>query len=265
MLRRFNYTGRKKIPRSAVSVKVSSDVAGVQTFDAKFDLSGLDLAGHAKVYVEAYHRASYMRFDFGQISDIRPPRDRRLTDIEGGGTAQFRLKVVDETTEHGCVMAEADGVTPFDGDQAAANRSSILPVVITDLNDQVWRVDFDSYDGRPVLELNKNVDSVAQIALGNHEFFSLVYPAVIRQILYRLLRVDEFFDTDGPADVWSVQWLKFSCTLPGVLPPPKPMNDEGADSLELRHSEWIDDVVAAFCTHYKTLERFNRVHSSGVE
>ena len=263
MLRRFNYTGRKKIPRAAVSVKVSG--AAIPSFDAKFDLGALQLPGHARVYVEAYHRASYMRFDFGQVSDIRPPKDRLLTEIEGGGTAQFRLKVVDETTEHGCVLAEADGVTPLDADEVAANRNSILPVVITDLGDQVWRVDFiSSPDGRPVLELNKNVEAVAQIALGDDGFFALVYPDVVRQILDRVLFVEKFTDTDGPDDDWRIQWLKFSCTLSGIMPPPQ-AEGGGDDSIEPRHDEWIDDTVAAFCRHYKILERFNRAHSAGAD
>lgn len=74
MLRRFNYTGRKKIPRSAVAVKVLNSDSGPPAFDAKFDLSSVNLPAHARVYVEAYHRASYMRFDFGKISDIHPPQ-----------------------------------------------------------------------------------------------------------------------------------------------------------------------------------------------
>jgi hypothetical protein len=164
MLRRFNYTGRKKIPRSAVSIKLVRDGEAIPWFDAKFDLAELKLPGHAKVYVEAYHRASYMRFDYGQVSDYRPPEDRRLIDIEGAATAQFRLKVVDETSEHGRVLAECDGVTPLETDDRHANRTSILPVVIMELGHEIWRLDFETADGRPVLELNKRVENVGQLA-----------------------------------------------------------------------------------------------------
>ncbi|MCO6455542.1 MAG: hypothetical protein J5I93_09625 [Pirellulaceae bacterium] len=257
MLRRFNYTGRKKIPRSAITVKLSNDGLPVPTFDAKFDLSALKLPGHAKIYVEAYHRASYMRFDYGQVSDVRPPKDRRLMDIEGGGTAQFRLKVIDETTKHGCVLAEAEGITPLDADEAAANRKSILPVVITDLDDQVWRIDFDSPDGRPVLELNKRIDGVSRLAAGDDQFFSLTYPAVLRQIVHRILRIEQIADVDGPADDWRVQWLQFCCSLPGILAPPKP-DDDDDESVEQEQLNWVEDVAAAFCLKFKILERYNR-------
>ena len=245
-------------------MKVTTDGGPVGSFDAKFDLSSLKLPGHAKIYVEAYHRASYMRFDFGQISDVRPPKDCRLTDIEGGGTAQFRLKVVDETTEHGCVLAEADGVTPLDGDEASANRNSILPVVIADLDDQVWRVDFDSPDGRPVLELNSKIDGVARIAAGDDQFFALTYPAVLRQVLHRVLRVEKIADVDGPTDDWRVQWLKFSCSLPGIMSPPIP-DDDDDESVEPRQMEWIEDVASSFCMKYQILDRYNQAVSRGDE
>ena len=217
MLRRFNYTGRRRIPRSVVSVKIYRDANSQPSFDIKFDISAFNLPGHAKVFVEAYHRASYMRFDYGHVSDIHPPRDRRLAEIESGGTTQFRVKVVDTTSELGCVLAEADGITPLDRNEAQTNRDSILPVLVTDLNDQVWRVDFDSPDGRPVLELNQKIEGVAQLALRDDRFFALTYPAVLREILGRVLFVEEFGDLDGPADDWRVQWLKFQLRFAGSL------------------------------------------------
>lgn len=262
MLRRFNYTGRKKIPRSRVSVKVSPESDGVTAFDAKFDVTSLELPGHAKVYVEAYHRASYMRFDFGELSAIRSPENRRLTDIEGGGTAQFRLKIVDETAEHGKVLAEADGITPFTADDEEANRKSILPVVLTDLGQEIWRVQFDN--DRPVLELNKTVEGIGQLAVSDDYFLSLAYPAVIRLILGFVFRDKELAIHDGPSDDWRVQWIKFAYAIPGVPTPPQFSEDEDEQDWNDRRDEWIDGVVSAFCIHHKSLERFNRAHLSGA-
>lgn len=257
MLRRFNYTGRKQIPRSAVSVQVRRDGNGASSFDATFDISQMKLPSHAKVYLEAYHRASYMRFDYGCVSDIRPPQDRKLTDIEGNGTPQFRLKVVDETTEHGCVLAEADGVAPLDGDAEEAGRNSILPVVDADLGDQVWRVNFDTYDGRPELELNRAIEGIKRMAETDDTFLCLVYPAVVRQVLTRVVRIEGFAELDGPPEDWRVQWLKFACSLPSVMKPPKPDGDED-ESVELKQLEWIEDVATAFSSKHRIFERFVR-------
>jgi len=265
MQRTFNYTGRKKIPRSEVSVRIHSVNGQAPTFDAKFDLSKIKLPGHAKVYVEAYHRASYMRFHYGCVSEIRPPQDRTLADIEGGGTAQFRLKVIDESTEHGQVLAEADGVTPIESDDAHANHRSILPVVVCELGDQIWRVVFDSGDGRPVLELNKSVDGIGQLAKTDNSFLALVYPAVVRLVLDQILRGrDRVREVDGPADDWRYQWLQFARTLPGIVDPPMSTEDDDEDEiLEDQQRAWIDDVVASFCSHCRALDRFNQMINPG--
>ena len=52
--------------------------------------------------------------------------------------ALFRVKVVDESGEHGQILAEVDGLSPLNGDEAAANRLSLLPVETADLGHAVW-------------------------------------------------------------------------------------------------------------------------------
>lgn len=262
MLRKFNYTGRKRIPRSAVTIRLNAHDGRPTSFDAEFDLSALQLPGAAMVYVEAYHRASYMRFPFGCVSDTTIPECRELTDIEGGGTAQFRLKVIDESAEHGQVLAEADGITPLEGDDAQAGRQPILPVVISDrLGDQLWRIVLDSGDGRPVLELNSFVDGIGQMARTDDTFLALVHPAIVRIVMNQILRGANHIDTlDLPVEDWRNQWLQFAKALPKIEDPPIPpeseFNDDNAESNQL---EWIDGVVSAFCSKYGTLDRFMRV------
>jgi hypothetical protein len=43
------------------------------------DLSNLRLPSNAHIYVEAYHRTGYQRYDFGSLSNPKSPEDRRLT------------------------------------------------------------------------------------------------------------------------------------------------------------------------------------------
>jgi hypothetical protein len=243
MLRRFNYTGRKKINRSAVRLTLTRRDNEPPAFDAAIRLDGLNLPAAARVYVEAYYHESYMRFDFGRVGDIRPPADRRLTDIDAGASALFRVKVIDESGEHGRILAEADGLSPLDSEEAAANREPLLPVVTADLGHAVWKLDFA--DDRPVLVLNRLIDNIHMTARGDDAFFALVYPAVVQRILLHILRVEQHYDVDG--DDWRCQWLRFVCQLPGVSPPPKPANDEEFDQMCDRHLEWIDGAVLAFC------------------
>lgn len=162
-------------------------------------------------------------------------------------------------------MAEADGISPLDGGAAEASRDSILPVNITDLGDEIWRLDCSGPDGKPVLELNKNIETISQIALGDDNFFALVYPAVIRQVLHRILRVEKMADLDGPTEDWRVQWLKFACALPGVFPPPTSEDDSDEDSVAEDQLDWIEETAAAFCTQHQVLQRFNQINSNRGE
>jgi hypothetical protein len=218
-------------------------------------LSGLE----SRLYVEAYHKTSYMRFDFGDVGSPRSPADRQLREIDGGASALFRVKVVDESGEHGRILAEADHLSPLDGNQANANRISLLPVETADLRDAVWQLDFSN--DRPVLVLNRKIENVSAIAHGDDHFFTLVYPAVVQRILFQILWVDEHYEVDGDTDDWRCQWLKFVCQLPGVNEPPKPASDEERDSIREQCLEWIDRAVAGFCEKLQVRDRFVRAHT----
>lgn len=181
-----------------------------------------------------------------------------LRDIDGGASALFRVKVVDESREHGQILAEVDGLSPLNGDEAAANRLSLLPVETEDLGHAVWRLDFSN--GRPVLVLNRNIENMAVIARGDDQFFSLVYPAVVQNVLVRILQVEECSDVDGDADDWRCQWLKFVCQLPGVTEPPKPAEDGDEEALREQQMEWIERAATGFCERYQVRDRFVRAH-----
>ena len=78
MIRKFNYTGRKKIKRSNVQIDLLRNRNGHRQFNIALQLDELALPGNAHVYVEAYHRSGYQRFDFGTIANRIIPSDRTL-------------------------------------------------------------------------------------------------------------------------------------------------------------------------------------------
>ena len=65
MIRKFNYTGRKKIRRSDVRIDLLRDDDNRRYFNISLHLADLELPETARVYVEAYHRSGYQRYDFG--------------------------------------------------------------------------------------------------------------------------------------------------------------------------------------------------------
>ena len=240
MIRRLNYTGRRTIARSRVTIRLAPAGDGETAFSADYDLKRLRLPRDARVYIEAYNADSYMRFDFGTVGEPRVPRDTRLTEITPRPLPKFRLKVVDETERHGLLLGVADKLIPLRPDEDLENKQSLLPVEFVDLGERVWRLDLGEW---PVLELNTRIDGIAEAARSSGGFLGLLYPEVVRRILHEA--VIELGETDPGADdsEWTTLWLRYACALPGVEPPAAVLANDGQARLE----EWIEDAVQAFC------------------
>ena len=73
MIRKFNYTGRKKIKRNHIQIDILRDSDDHRLFNASLHLSDMELPANAHVYVEAYHRTAYQRFSFGTAGDRKVP------------------------------------------------------------------------------------------------------------------------------------------------------------------------------------------------
>lgn len=239
MIRRLNYTGRKSIARSRVTIRIVPFASGELAFSADYDLKGLRFPREARVYIEAYNSDSYMRFDFGGVGHPIVPRDTRLTDITARPLAKFRLKVVDETDQAGLLLGVADKIIPLRPNESLEQKQSLLPVDFRDLGERVWRLDLSDW---PVLELNNRVDSIAEAARSSGGFLGLLYPEVLRLILREAVIGQEVTDPELDDD-WPCLWLRYACSLPGVAAPPSAASLRQTELLE----EWVEEAVQAFC------------------
>lgn len=247
MIRKLNYTGRKKIRRSQVHIEIVADENGSRFFNLRFRLEDLTLPSNARVYVEAYHRAGYRRFDYGAIGNPKRPKDRRLDAIPKSAAPLFRIKVVDRTGTHGRILASLEKIRPEGVESAPAGSRSLLFVEYENLGNKIWSIDLDG--DWPVLKLNRNAEEIGLVAGSDPAFLSLVYPEVLRQILHRIILEDQHTDPDCDDD-WPSLWLKLACNLPGVdAPPPHRKSDQQV---------WIDSAVEAFCAKADILEKFNQ-------
>ena len=222
MIRKFNYTGRKKIKRSDVRIDLLRDDDNRRFFNIGLHLEDLELPETARVYVESYHRSGYQRYDFGTVGKLRIPADRTLGSISASAMPLFRVKVVDKTGTHGRILAAVDGI---------------------------WQLDLDG--DWPVLRLNRTVDEISLIASSDNRFLSLVYPEVLRQILTRILIVDEHTDPDCDDD-WPSLWLKLACSLPGMSVP--------FQTSKAGRQAWIENAVEAFCANFNLLDNFQQTY-----
>jgi len=240
MIRRLNYTGRRTIPRSSVTVRLIPSAEGSQAFSAQYDIDDFKFPPEACVYVEAYNSNSYMRFDFGTVGTPESPGDTRLLDVTPRPLPRFRLKVVDETTRHGLLLGVADKVVPLRSDEDLQNKQSLLPVDFVDLEERVWRLDLSD---SPVLELNRRIESIAEAARSSGSFLGILYPEVLRQILHHIVVVDGETDPNADEDDWRTRWLRYACALPGVDVPPEDASSEAVNERE----DWVESTVKAFC------------------
>jgi hypothetical protein len=259
MIRKFNYTGRKKIPRSNLKVYFEDISRVPYTFNAELNLDTLELPGNAEVWVEAYDSSSYMRFSFGNVGNIRvpPPDTRRLTDIHSTDAVRFRVKVIDNTGKHGRILALANGIATTGTQPQTSQKYPLLPVIYKDLEQEIWRLE---YTEGPFLVINNQLIDfgIREHVRTDNSFIGLVYPSVIREILMRIFLTEEVFDTEG--DDWPNEWLKFITSIPGSADLPDIEEDHSGKNQNLDDFlYWIDnEAVPAFCKKFDFKEKYQQ-------
>ncbi len=234
MLRKLNFTDRTRIPKGAVRISLRRESDGILAFDPSFDSGGIAAPAHARLYVEAFYRTSYMRFDCGTVGNPSVPENRRLTDIDSDSLVRFRVKAVDDSAGEHRIVAASDDMTVTGAGDGRGSRIPLLPVNFRDLGDVPWRIELEG--GGPVLELNNRIESIEAMATSDPVFFALVYPAAVREILTHIFLVEPV-EPDEESDEWWSLWMRWARELVDTMPPADP-DDRRA---------WIDEVAAAFC------------------
>jgi hypothetical protein len=236
MQRTLNYTGRSKIEKQHALFSFGESNGRAPVFNVEFNIDADDYAENASVYVEAYHKETRQRFDFGTIEKIKPPVDRRLDQIDLSGPTFFRVLIVDESGRHGMLLASGDQFRADTGDDEE-NKSSILAVRKYPMGQVSWRV-YIAPGTAPELHLNSQINSAIEKMKSDPEFQALILPAAFRAVLTYYLWNDE--DADGNEHY--ARWMAFA----SMFAEEKPDSNDPADLLR-----WIDEVVTSFS------ERFN--------
>lgn len=247
MIRRYNYTGRKKLLTEKIKINESAK-KGTKHFQASFDLKDSGFPDDARIYIEPYFKSSFLRFDFGTIARILPPDNTDVSDLPTTDQLLYRVKIVDEKFKHGLILATADIKGTLAGNPDAG-KQSILPVDFVNLGNRVWTLDFRA--NGPVLAVNSLLDKInIREKIKQEEFFSLVYPEVIKRIALKLVKTDGFFEDDLSG--WQAEWLTFFNEV--LMQTDKPQNDD--DSIE----EWCNDMSDAFARRYEVFQLYTELN-----
>jgi hypothetical protein len=196
MIKRVNFTGRRRIARDHVKIEVFDGQP--RTFSATIDLKDTHLFPHAAVFLEAMCAGSNIieRFECGEVESLQPVQNRPLREIDGENVF-FTLKVVDRTERFGRILGVAENIRPERaGKQTAAGRRGILPIEPRDLGEEIWQLDFKEHD--VFLLVNKDVPGLVDRARSDPIFYATVYPEVVRRVLLRAfaLNVETGLDRD---------------------------------------------------------------------
>lgn len=213
----------------------------------------------ARVYMEAMCAGSTVvqRFDFGRVGDLCSPPDRRITELTGENVF-FALKVVDRSQRIGRILGIAENVRPENADKnSTAGRKSILPIEAAPLGQRVWDVRFTDHSA--CLIVNDEIPGLKERLRWDATLYSVIYPAVIRQVLTRV--IEENVDADEDSESWPVLWAKFARGLhPVQASVPKP------DDEQEEKDEWLEAVVEAFAQSHTLRDAFaKRLQEDGGE
>jgi hypothetical protein len=256
MIRKFNYTGRKKIEKSKIHIRLLRDTTPYPYFDMKLNISPEDFLEDPELFVEAYDRSSFMRFKCGTLKNLQFPEDRHLSGLHSTDSITFRVKIVDPSAQHGKILGIADRISSVGESQEKMKHISLLPVTYVDIGKEIWNLDFR--DTGPVLVINSNIEAVpvTELVRSNDLFFSLVYPQVLREILVRILVIDGASEEEDP-EAWQNRWLAFVENLPDVQQITGTYEFENPIANQDYFLKWIDEqVIPAFCNKYSVKEKF---------
>lgn len=237
---RLNFTGRRRVTRERVSVRLEPTCEGPVVSVDRLHLDGLDLPPEAEVYVEVYRQTGCDRFACGTVGGLQLPRQQTLDSFDELDGLLVRVKVVGTGERAGLLLAAGRQIPPAAGEDAPA--MSLLPVQPSgDLGQRLWKLDLE---GEPTLLVNADLGDWREVT-ASPLFIATVFPEVVRQVALWLL--EHIDDGSAPEGHVAGLWHGFLLALGGVPSVTAHEDSEEAD-------EWADTVSAAFARRHRFVD-----------
>jgi hypothetical protein len=241
--RHFNYTHRVRIPASKIHVEIERGEDGeYRGIVKKLDLGERgrhpdEVWKAANVVVEARRvsTGSYHKQILGtvaQTQEKKPITPIELSEFPDESEIVFRFKVVDADKK---LLGEADGIRT--GERAETEREPLIPLILTDLKEELWKVDTSDEAVGPRVLVNKRLPNASGLLTGDPVVRGLILPQIIRQVLA------EVATTDQQSEAWAVNWVSFADRL-GHSELPDAEDEKAVE-------DWVDDVVESFTVSLK--------------
>lgn len=262
MLREFNYTRRQRILREDVDFQIIRTPDGGLSFNADLRLDKYQfdkVKPVPKVFVEAYRgaTATWKRFSFGDAESISAPDDLSLNEFRVPEGILFRVRVTSvDAGKNGRLLGEADALSPRTSpDGEGFVQPLIQHMAADDIGDELWRIHYS--DSLPILKINDRLQIGVDQFLITPTYRAVYAPAVMRQVLQRILLIERSVGDEEDPDDWRQRWLRFCTSLTGRSAP----EFEGEASIEVVE-EWISEATEIFSRSGRMLSTFNSETSS---
>ena len=241
--RHFNYTHRVRILASKVHVEIERGEDGKYRGIVK----KLDLTDHGRHAEEAWNaahvvvearRASmglYHKQILGTVAETqrkKPITPIELAEFPDESEIVFRFKVVDPDKK---LLGEVDGIRT--GERAETEREPLIPLIPTDLKEELWRVDTSDEAVGPRVLVNKHLPNASGLLTRDPVVRGLIMPQIVRQVLAMVAT------TEQQSEPWVANWISFADRL-GYSELPNAEDDQAVQG-------WIDDVVESFTVSLK--------------
>ena len=237
----------KRIARSLIRIEIFE--GSPRTFIAELNLKESGFSKTAKVVLDARCAGSeIVRFEFGTIARIAPEQPLVLNKLTGKHV-RFALKVIDTSQEIGRILGIADNITPVNSAKKnLGGLQGILPIEPSaELGEQLWRLEFGRNEEDVFLLVDNTADEGLPEKFANEATIgSLVYPSIIREILWKACVRDEH-EEDDEQEGWKSSWLKFAKKFDPDKPPAE--DKEGNEG-------WIERVVQVFCEQHRLKQEY---------
>ena len=261
-MKRFNFTGRKKILQSDVNVTLLTPTDAVPRLSVSANLDDYSFSETAEVFLNAQDKTRFQRFKIGSVKSIENPSEIELSNFDDSEYLGLELKVVEKAD--GRLVGIANRLptrSPDEGEQV--NRHGILPVVSSDLTQYgvLWRLDISDIDAK--LHIEKDLGSRDQV-VRSLLFKGFILPAAMRMILDRILRNDWDAELSDP-NALSTRWLLFvqqlGCRIPEEL---NEKVGERSEILDEEIDDWLDEAVRLLSKKIAARDKVIQDFESGV-
>jgi hypothetical protein len=240
MKRTFNYTGRQRIERRHVRVRLIEATPEGTVIDVNVNLTDYDFPLTTLVFLETRGESAFKRHLLENPFDPLYHEQLSLEEIGTSEKTNFYLRVV-QATSTGQLLGLAENIPLVNPADVINSQDALLRVEFGDIGQEIWRTEPDPHNG-PVLKISRDLRENRSQFANDPMFLGCVVPQVFRRVLEYALKEEDDPDVHD-TDFWFHEWHRWMMVQPSLRPLASRIEDE-IQSGDI--SSWIDETVEEF-------------------